>query len=347
MRKLASVRRIDEIRPIEGADAIECAVVGGWTVVIKKGEFQPGDLAVYCEVDSWIPHALAPFLSKGQEPREYNGVKGERLRTIRLRGQLSQGLLMPITEQLRMEFVHAFLGLDVPRDLCEGDELTEVLGIQKWERAIPACLAGITKGNFPSQVPKTDEERVQNLSSQWGKLTRYEYEATEKLEGSSMTVGLLDGEFTVCSRNMNLKETDSNSMWAQARRYDIETKLRELGLDNIVIQGEIIGEGIQGNIYKLTGQDFYVFSVFDAATQRYLSPTDRRHLVEKLGLKHSPVLSERLSIDGMSIENVLALADGKSVLNPNTLREGIVFKRVDGPEHFKAVSNKYLLKHGD
>jgi RNA ligase (TIGR02306 family) len=97
-RKMATIRRIDEIRPIEGADAIEAAVVGGWVVVIKKGEFKAGDLAVYLEIDSWVPHEIAPFLSKGQEPREYNGVKGERLRTVKLRGTTSQGLLLKLED---------------------------------------------------------------------------------------------------------------------------------------------------------------------------------------------------------------------------------------------------------
>ena len=97
MRKLATIRRIDAIRPIPDADAIECAVIGGWSVVIKKGEFGAGDVAVYCEIDSWIPHELAPFLSKGQEPREFEGVRGERLRTVKLRGTTSQGLLLPLS----------------------------------------------------------------------------------------------------------------------------------------------------------------------------------------------------------------------------------------------------------
>jgi RNA ligase (TIGR02306 family) len=97
-RKMATIRKIDEIRPIEGADAIEAAVVGGWVVVIKKGEFKAGDLAVYLEIDSWVPHEIAPFLSKGQEPREYNGVKGERLRTVKLRGTTSQGLLLKLED---------------------------------------------------------------------------------------------------------------------------------------------------------------------------------------------------------------------------------------------------------
>ena len=97
MRKLATIRKIDEIRPIPNADAIECAVVGGWTVVIKKGDFNPGELVIFAEIDSWVPTTIAPFLSKGNEPHEYNGIKGERLRTVRLRNTLSQGLLLPLS----------------------------------------------------------------------------------------------------------------------------------------------------------------------------------------------------------------------------------------------------------
>ena len=123
MRKLATVRKIDNILPIAGADAIECAVVGGWKVVVKKGEYQVGDLGIYCEIDSWIPHALAPFLSKGKEPRVFEGIPGERLRTVKLRGQISQGLLLPALGQTPIT--------------GEGDDLTEFLGIVKWEKVLP------------------------------------------------------------------------------------------------------------------------------------------------------------------------------------------------------------------
>lgn len=97
-RKLACVKRIDDLLPIEGADKIEVAVVGGWKVVVKKGDFKKGELAVYLEIDSWVPTEVAPFLTKsGHEPKEYNGVKGERLRTVKLKKQISQGLLLPIS----------------------------------------------------------------------------------------------------------------------------------------------------------------------------------------------------------------------------------------------------------
>lgn len=97
-RKMATVQQIVSISPIEGADAIEVARVLNWDIVVKKGEFAVGDFAVYFEIDSWIPTALAPFLTKpGHFPKSYNGVEGEKLRTIRLRGALSQGLLLPLS----------------------------------------------------------------------------------------------------------------------------------------------------------------------------------------------------------------------------------------------------------
>ena len=341
MRKLASIRRIDIIKPIPGADAIECATLGGWPVVIKKNEFAVGDLAVYIEIDSWVPTDLAPFLSKGKEPNIYNDIKGERLRSVRLRGQLSQGLLLP-----EVVVSHQTRSGDYINFYNEGDDVTEVLGIQKWEPAIPACLAGEVKGAWPSHVQKTDQERAQNLGAEWDTLKTYTYEATEKLEGSSMTAGIVNDEFTVCSRNLNLRETATNSLWAQARRYNIEARMRELGLANMVVQGEIVGEGIQGNHYGIKGQDFYVFDILDTSSGQYLLPADRRAMCVKLGLKHVPVLFDEFTIIS-DIEGVVECADGPSLLNPAKLREGIVFKRVDGPEHFKAVSNKYLIKTGN
>ena len=339
MRKLATIRKIDAIRPIEGADAIECAVIGGWTVVVKKGEYKAGDLAVYCEIDSWIPLEIAPFLQKGDRGYEYNGVQGNRLRTIKLRGQLSQGLLLPasIVTQDGVD------GTEYP--FIEGSDVTELLGIQKWERPVPTQLAGLVKGDFPSKIPKTDQERVQNLVNEIdASRSRVDvYEVTEKLEGSSMTCYLIDGEFGVCSRNLDLKRDENNAFWKTAIKESIEEKLRGVGFD-VAIQGELIGPGIQGNIYKLSDTEFHIFDVFDIQTQKYFDPVDRRLFVEKLGLKHVPVISTVQCLD--TVEDIITWADGKSMLQ-DTKREGIVFKHNDGGMTFKAISNEYLLKHGD
>ncbi len=330
MRKMASIRKIDSIRPIEGADAIECAVVGGWTVVVKKDEYQVGDLAVYCEIDSWIPTELAPFLSKGKEPREFEGVKGERLKTIKLRGQLSQGLLLPLNKDTV--------------EWNEGDDVTEFLGIKKWEMTIPAQLAGQVKGNFPTEIPKTDQERVQNLveAIKAAGDCGLQFEVTEKLEGSSMTVYRIRGEFGVCSRNLDLKRDENNTFWKVAIEEDIDAQM--MAVDpywDFAIQGELIGPGIQGNIYKLSKPEFHVFDVYNIQTGMYLKPEARRALVERMGLKHVPVITSEFKLNH-NVDQLLTIAEYKSEL-ADTEREGIVFKQVDGGMTFKAISNKYLL----
>lgn len=339
MRKLASIRKIDEIRPIKDADAIECAVIGGWSVVVKRGEYKVGDLAIYCEIDSWIPTELAPFLSKGKEPREFEGVKGERLKTIKLRGQLSQGLLLPMNQ------IVEFIGNPL-RVFSEGEDLSEALGIKKWEPVIPAQLAGDAKGPFPSLIPKTDQERCQNLVEEIKAAHECNslFEITEKLEGSSMTVYRIHGEFGVCSRNLDLKETNGNAFWATARAEDIEAKMIVVDEHwDFAIQGELIGPGIQNNIYKLSKPEFHVYDVYDVRSGKYLDPVARRALIASMGLKHVPVITCGKDLGVGSVNDLLEWAEGPSRLYEKQEREGIVFKQVNGGMSFKAISNKYLL----
>jgi len=348
VRKLASIAEITYIKPIEGADAIECAIVnGGWPVVVKKGEYQVGDVAIYLEIDSWVPHELAPFLSKGQEPREYNGVKGERLRTVKLRGQISQGLLLPVT-------ILGDLGLECPSGFAD---VTEILGIQKWEPPIPAQLAGTMKGNFPHFIPKTDQERCQNLRREIFEEHYDEfYEVTTKLDGSSMTVYVKDGEVGVCSRNIDLKETEGNSFWKAAREQgiiDALQKCSEYMAMDLAIQGELIGEGIQGNPEKLKGQRFFLFDVYDITNGLYLIPNERHDVLDQLkeggaDIEHVPIVRDMFLVTNEfgTIDELLEFAEGPS-LNPQTKREGLVFKSYGSDFTFKAIANSYLLKHKD
>lgn len=329
MRKLASIRKIDAINPIEGADAIEVATVGGWKVVVKKGEFAVGDLAVYFEIDSWIPHALAPFLSKGKEPREYEGVKGERLRTIKLRGQISQGLLLPAGH------------VDAHARIYEGEDVTELLGIKKWEKPIHPQLQGMVRGNFPTQIPKTDQERVQNLVKEIA--NGGIFEVTEKLEGSSMTIYRIKGEFGVCSRNLDLKRDENNAFWKVAVRDKIDEKMQAIDPHwDFAIQGELIGPSIQGNIYGLKDVEFHVFDVYDIQAGDYLPPDARRSLIRKMGLNHVPVIDEQFKLEH-TVDDLLKIAEGSSRITDGVEREGIVFKEVNGGFTFKAISNRYLL----
>jgi RNA ligase (TIGR02306 family) len=337
-RKLASIKRITEVRPIEGADTIECAIVdGGWPVVTRKGEFAAGDLALYLEIDSWVPYELAPFLCKGKEPREFNGVKGERLRTIKLRGQISQGLLLPSPEQYTLY------------DVSEGRDMTELLGIQKWEKPLPAQLTGKARGNFPSWLRKTDQERVQNLA---GKIDwDAEYEITTKLDGSSMTLWFKDGDWGVCSRNIDLeKDQEGNAFVDMAQRVVAHFGAFFLeSFQGLAFQGELMGPCIQGNREALPRHEFFVFDIWDIEAQEYLNPQDVQHLCSVAGLPHVPTLA-CCSLRAMGIDSVpsaLAYAEGPSLDHP--VREGVVFKRADGAFSFKAISNKFLLneKEGD
>lgn len=324
MRKLATVRAILDIQPIPGADAIERATVDGWNVVVKKGEFSIGQLATYYEIDSWIPEQIAPFLCK--DKREFNGVPGARLRTIRLRGQISQGLLLP-----------------APEGAAEGDDLTEALGIQKYEPPMTAQLSGVARGNFPSFIPKTDQERIQNLRGDleaWG-AAGHEWEVTEKLDGSSMTAYVYQGEFGVCSRNLDLKDNGTNSFWNMAKAIDMETTLRATGR-NIALQGELIGVAIQSNPYGLAGHEFRLFDVYDIDAGRYLNADERLMFIAGTGILHAPMLS-RVTLAGESITSLLEVAEGKSLLNAKTEREGLVYKCMTVDLSFKVISNKFLL----
>lgn len=332
MRHLARVVSIDDVIKHPNADALDLCIVGGWQVVSKVGEFKKDDKAVYFEIDSWIPTELAPFLSKGKEPRVFNQVKGEKLKTVRLRGEISQGLILPISI--------------LPEGTYEADQdVTELLGVQKWELPLNAQLAGSCRSTFPSYVPKTDQERLQNCKKHFDKWKSSGdlFEVTEKLEGSSMTVIIKDDDFHVCSRNMDLLDTPENTFWKVAKQYDIESKIRTLGRD-IAIQGELIGEGVQGNIYKLKGNRFYVYDMYDIKAAKYLSSAERTELTAKLGLLHVPILYTGFTLrEEDTIQSLLEGADGKSELY-DTLREGLVFKQVNGLYSFKTVSNQYLLQ---
>lgn len=319
MRKLASIKRIDSISPIPGADKIEVATVGGWQVVVRKGEFEPGQLVTYIEIDSWVSEEVAPFLFKG---REYNGVKGERLRTIKLRGQISQGLILPASSFY-----------------AEGEDVTEFLGIQKWEKPVSASLGGLQKGNFPDFIPKTDQERIQNLPWVFDN-TDTKYEVTVKLDGSSMTVYSTEGKIGVCSRNIELKlDQEGNTFVDTSKKIFTDPSL----FHGYAIQGELMGPRIQGNREGLKTHEFYVFDIFDIDKQLYLIPKERMEFCNRLGLKHVPILTFMTLSCLPSMKHVLEYADNAKSLN-NPVAEGVVFKSMDGQFSFKVISNKYLLE---
>jgi len=341
-RKLASVRVISNIQPIPNADKIELVTVDGWNVVVAKDVgHKVGDLVIYCEIDSFLPiREEFEFLRKSSY-KKMGDVEGFRLRTVKLRGQVSQGLILPMSVLNPPDtniYVTPFEGLDV----------TEMLDIVKYEPPIPAELAGKVKGTFPSFIPKTDEERIQNLTSEyeeWKYQSKHQFYVTEKLDGSSATFYVKDGEFGVCSRNLELLETEGNTFWKVARELGLENKMKSLG-KNISLQGELIGEGIQGNPYKLKGQTIRFFTGYDIDKRERIGFIHFIVMIMDMGLEYVPVINPEFGfLLPDTIEEMLQYAEGKSALNPDTEREGVVVRSLDGSISFKAISNKFLLNH--
>jgi RNA ligase (TIGR02306 family) len=324
-RKLASIQVIRDIRPIEGADAIELAIINDWQVVVAKSVcHQVGDHVVYCEIDSFLPiREEFEFLRKSSY-KKMDDQEGFRLKTIKLRGQISQGLIVPIS----------IFG-DFGWTAYEGLDVTERLGIIKYEPPIPAELAGKVKGNFPSFIPKTDEERIQNLTDKYETWKTQPFYVTEKLDGSSATYYFRDGEFGVCSRNLDLEETEGNTFWKIARELKIEEWLGTQPI-NYAIQGELIGEGIQGNPYKIKGQTVRFFNAFNINKYEYLSLEEFESLIASMKLETVPIIDREFTLPN-TIEELLNYADKKSELNTQFDREGVVIRSIDRKISFKVI----------
>lgn len=344
LRKLASVQRVIGVEPILNADAIELVRINGWQCVTKKGEFMPGDLGVFFEIDAippdderfrflWTPKAAieGEFI---QRPDKF------RIRTMRLRGALSQGLFMPLA---------AFP--EIGDAVAEGDDLTEMLGVGKYEP--PASVnMGDWRGPFPPMVPKTDEMRVQSVPQVLDELRGKPYAITLKYDGTSATfvIDPRTGEFHVASRNLSLRD-GNNPYWNMARKYELEAVLRRN--PNLAIQGEIVGPGVQKNPLGLTEIALFAFNVYDFAVGRYLEHDAAR---EFLGLNHIPAVETIETGESFehTQEELLALAEGKYPGTKNE-REGIVIRpmtetfslTLGGRLSFKAISNRYLLAERD
>jgi RNA ligase (TIGR02306 family) len=329
MRALATIARIDDLREHPNADQLELATIRGWTVVVKRGEFHQGDRCVYCEIDSVLPDDRDEF--------EFLRERKFRIRTIKLRGELSQGICFPLS----------ILEGRVPSDTSwmDGDDVTDELDIQKYERPQPAVLAGDAIGVFPSFIPKTDSERIQNhpwILDEYGDL---EWVVTEKLDGTSCTIFWKDGELHVCSRNLELKD-GPNAYWRIAKALDLEDKLRGL---NIVLQGEIIGPGIQGNRYKRSEIEFRCFDIWDMQDECYIPHREMLNFCWDCGIPVVPTIFTNLHLPD-SLSKLLLMAEDRSALH-SCEREGLVWKPVwkrrdprIGRLQFKTISNRFLLK---
>lgn len=346
-RKLATIQRISELNPIPNADKIEVASVLGWKVVVKKEQFKVGDLCVFVEIDSLLPQKPQfDFLQKSKF----------RVRTIRLRGQVSQGLALPLTgEFFNEDYNIGILGSEI----TAGADVTEALGIEKYLPQIPANVAGLVKGTFPSFIPKTDETRVQVLQDVLNKYINTPCYVTEKVDGCSVTYYLKD-EFGVCSRNLELKETEDNLLWKQARLNKIEEKLKlakEKYGYNFAIQCELIGQGVQKNNLKIEGNKIPCFNVFNIDKYEYLPYTKFIEFCTVFDIETVPIVEKVYNLEN-SIDRLVEKSKGFSELNNKVYREGIVIRPhnelVDlqmsslfnnGRVSFKSINPDYLLKY--
>lgn len=340
-RKLASVQYVHDIWPIDGADKIECVGVLGWKCVAKKGEFSVGDLCVYFEIDSFLP--IRPefeFLRSGCYKNNELLGEGFKLRTQRFRGQISQGLCLPLS----------ILG---EGQWSIGEDVTEILGVRKWEVEERATSNGTIIGTLPAGIPKTEESRIQAEPGLLEEFAGLPYYITTKMDGTSVTMFRIDGHFGVCGHNYEYADDDACSFWKWAHQFQLEEKLKNAGLDNIAIQGEFCAPGIQQNPLKLQRPSWYVFTVVDVAEHRREGLLETQRLCRELGLDMVPVEEQGDSLPYSSIDELLERAKGKYPSgNP---KEGLVVRPVEpvfsktlsAPLSMKVINNDFLLKkHG-
>ena len=347
MRKLASIQRIWKIEPIDGADRIELAFVLGWQCVVNKGQFKPMDLAVYFEIDSFLP--IKPeyeFLrSSSYRKTEVMG-EGFRLRTMRFRGQTSQGLLLPIDTFA-----------EIPEDIELGTDVSDILGARKWEIEERITTGGTMIGTLPYDVPHTDETRVQAEPDLIREFQGLQYYISTKMDGSSHSVSIDENGFHVTGHNYEYKDDGQSPFYEFVKQRDIERKIKEFMHDNgislFTIQGELCAPGIQQNRLKLLKPEWYVFTV--RVDGKRVGLERMLDICSKLDLEHVPI--EEVDMDLPSkyptVESLLERADGEYPRGGK--KEGIVVrptepvysKIVSGSLSMKVVSNKYLLKNQD
>ena len=366
MRHLATIKTIDEITPIPNADKIECARIGGWEIVISKADgFEVGDNVVYIEIDSIMP-----------EKPEYEFLRQRkfRVRTVKLRGQVSQGLILPLTV--------------LPNGNWKvGDDVTEILGVKKydpeaeeeqkaaknnerksrnpivrylmrfkWFRKI--YLKPNRSGKFPDWISKTDEERIQNMPELFERLKdeKIPLIVTEKVDGTSATYflkrekgrfGRTTYDFGVCSRNLRILDNNGSHYWKVAEKYNLEYALKRLIRDEdyVVLQGEITGEGIQGNKYPSDdGFRFWAFNLI-TPTKKYNTLEMQEILTEGFSIFCVPIATTQFYVPE-TIHDLVDYVQGTSQIS-NREREGCVFRNMDKRISFKCINPNFLLKNDD
>jgi hypothetical protein len=382
-RKLASIQIIKDVLPIEGADKIELVTFNdiGWQCIAKKGEFKSGDKSIYIEIDSILPE---------KPDFEFLRSKKFRIKTIKLRGVLSQGIVFQtsILEDFTDKYVKS---KHYCNNLCAGDDVTDIIGITKYEQEEPkpvyrknikiswyvrpfkkyiatipflkkrfGYLIGIRKTRtFPSFIPKTDELRIQSYPKFLDYLSDNKFYITQKLDGASETIYYNQGLFGVCSRNMEVYNSNCNFRYFDiglytkvVEKYDLKNKLTrfcKINKCNIALQGELVGPTIQGNKLGLQDTDIFFFNIYDIDKQKYVDFDDFIRTCSELNIKTVPILNEDIYLYDMTVDKLLELAKG--FYDNGYPQEGMVIRPMKemfinnlGRFSFKVVNNEFLLK---
>lgn len=347
MRNLATIQKIKAITPIEGADRIELAHVLGWQCVVNKGVFQPGDLAVYFEIDSFLPvRPEFEFLRASSYKKTELLGEGFRLRTQRFRGEISQGLCLPLS----------ILDDTGWHGLPEGTDVTKLLGVRKWEIPESVSSSGTIIGTLPREIPKTDETRIQAEPELLEAFRGLPYYISTKMDGTSSSCSIdEDGVFHVTGHNYEYKDDGKSAFYELLKIRHTEDKMRSLirewDIKSLVIQGEFCGEGIQSNRLRLKKPEWYVFTVLINGKRVGLNPM--LEVCESLSLEPVPIEEREKDLLARypTVEALLKRADGNY---PNGgKKEGIVIRPIDpvycplisAPLSMKIINNKYLLKN--
>jgi RNA ligase (TIGR02306 family) len=313
--------------PIEGADRIQIARVQGWQSVIKKDQYKVGDRIIFVPIDTLLtPKEWNKFLWDKEDP-----TKPIRVKTVKLRGTISQGLIFPID----------IIGHEHSCTV-EEEALPTMLGVTKYEKQIPASLSGEVAGDFPTVfISKTDEDNLKSNVLALDELKAAEYvQSTIKMDGTSATfIKDLDGKFYVCSRNLELRETEKNVHWKIARKYNLLERMK-LGS---CIQGEICGPGIQKNPMNLKEIDFFIFNYKDLFSNKY-----RAQIPENLKLDDLPQVPinhvwSKEEFASMTIDELQNYSNNTFYSN-KTPAEGIVLRglTVDKDLMYSRVLQKML-----
>ena len=342
-RKLASVQRVWKVEPIDGADRIELVHVLGWQCVATKGQFRPMELCIYFEIDSFLPiDERFEFLRASSYRKTDIMGEGFKLRTMRFKGQLSQGLVMPLS--------------DFPEVKCIkiGTDVTELLGVKKWEIEEMATTGGTIKGVLPQHVPHTDETRVQAEPTLIDEFAGLPYYISTKMDGSSHSLSVDEEGFHVTGHNYEYKDDGKCAFYefVKGRGYpeNMLDYASDMYLNSLTVQGEFCAPGIQSNRLRLTRPEWYVFTVI--INGQRLGLNEMLEVCRLLGMETVPIeeVGEDLPSKYPTVEELLERADGNY---PNGgKKEGIVIRPIDpvysptvsGPLSMKVVSNKYLLK---